>query len=155
MPLPTDNEVQRVQQVDRLDQAVERMRQENRDQRLREFSEHIGKRIMPETPDQRVQQLTPEQRFNEWWLKKAPPFHNHSNEHSVAQAAWMAAEQAARQEERDTWKPIIDHLIRVGELCDGKGGPLVSTQGQGMDGFSALAEYRDLSKRAATIRSKQ
>jgi hypothetical protein len=47
-------------------------------------------------------------------------------------------------------KEIVDELIKIKNAM--AGGPYVSTQGQGMDGYSALANFIGLAEKAEADR---
>ena len=47
---------------------------------------------------------------------------------------------------------IMDDLVRVVNAYEGKGA-LFSCQGQGMDGYSALANFIEIAKKARELRS--
>lgn len=65
-------------------------------------------------------------------------------EHSFS--AEKFEEMFRRLEKGEQLQAMIDALIRVKQCADG-GTELVSNQGQGMDGYSELANYRAIIKK--------
>ena len=57
------------------------------------------------------------------------------------------------RDNHDKWKErrcIVDELVHVLNVYE-SGKPLISCQGQGMDGYSALAEFLGIARRARDI----